>query len=183
MCNIIVLWEYFTKDKAIQILKMWRTIFMLFRHMIQWISSGSFLRTKTWIETKPKSLIFEKHKVIYLSLKPTSMLYVVVNLEPRDISGLNGDNDVSQRPLWSYMIQYKFEALSTGKPTFWPTNFNKTPVLLDLYDINSNYTPIIFTLSQTIVGKDATPALANKQTDWISFTLSLKKNVTSLTTV
>ena len=56
--------------------------------------------------------------------------------------------------------------LSTGKPTYWPTDPNKIPDLIDFFiikdvsskymqiedilDLNSDHSPIVLTLSKTL---------------------------------
>lgn len=81
--------------------------------------------------------------------------------------------------------EYKCEALSTGKPTYWPTDPNKIPDLIDFFitknisanflqieegwDMNSDHSPIILTLSENIIKKESNPTLTNKLTDWKSF--------------
>jgi hypothetical protein len=62
---------------------------------------------------------------------------------------------------------YKCEAISTGKPTYWPTDPGKIPDLIDIYttkNISSNYiqiednlefgsdhSTIVLTLSESII--------------------------------
>lgn len=82
---------------------------------------------------------------------------------------------------------------STGKPTYWPTDVNKIPDLLDFFisrkvspnfteaeenfDLDSDHSAVILTLSDKIIKKEARPALVNKTTDWESFRLELQENI------
>jgi hypothetical protein len=75
--------------------------------------------------------------------------------------------------------------LSTGEPTYWPTDPNKTPDLLDFFvfksiatnyiqieanwNLSSDHTPIITTLSTHIIHKPKTPRLTSPKTDWNAF--------------
>jgi hypothetical protein len=75
-----------------------------------------------------------------------------------------------------------YSILSTVAPTYWPTDTNKLPDLLDFfilyglstsyadikpsYDLSSDHTPVIITLSTTIAATQQTPRLHNLRTDW-----------------
>lgn len=79
----------------------------------------------------------------------------------------------------------KYSYISTGKPTYWPTDHNKIPDLLDFfvtngvsnnyvsiessYDLSSDHSPIILTISSTTVIKENPPTLFNKNTNWEIF--------------
>ena len=85
------------------------------------------------------------------------------------------------------------EYVSTGQPTYWPTDLNKIPDLLDMFiingindnyidiesclDIYSDHTPIIITVSTMIIRKSQSPALYNNRTDWDSFRRWLDSNI------
>ena len=74
---------------------------------------------------------------------------------------------------------------STGKPTYWSKNLNKIPSLVDffvlkriavnyisieeLYDLSSNHSPIILTLTITVIKKSLPPLMTNKWRDWNGF--------------
>lgn len=89
--------------------------------------------------------------------------------------------------------EYNCESLSTGKPTYWPTDTNKIPDLIDFFiiknisanflqieegwDMNSDHSPILLTLSQSIIKKANNPTLVNKLTDWESFKLCLEEKI------
>jgi hypothetical protein len=71
------------------------------------------------------------------------------------------------------MQETRSEALSTGKPTYWPTDPGKIPDLIDFfliknipaqylqieesYDFNSDHTPIHLILSENIIQKENKP--------------------------
>jgi hypothetical protein len=71
---------------------------------------------------------------------------------------------------------------TTGRPTYWPTDRNKIPDVIDFYisknvqmhymkiedsyDLDLDHSPIILTLSDNIIKKEANPTLTNKFTDW-----------------
>lgn len=75
--------------------------------------------------------------------------------------------------------------LSTGQPTYWPTDPNKLPDLLDFlvykglsnlylsiescFDGSSDHTPIISTISTSIIERPTRESLYSKNTDWDAF--------------
>ena len=75
--------------------------------------------------------------------------------------------------------------ISTGEPTYWPSDPNKRPDLLDFFiyksiaknciqiepnwDISSDHTPIIAKLSTHTIHKPETPRLTSPKTDWNAF--------------
>jgi len=79
------------------------------------------------------------------------------------------------------VIQEKnYSFLSTRTPTYWPNDGNKIPDLLDFfvtngisstytdiqssYDLTSDYSPIIATLSTSVIVRKPTPCLHNSRT-------------------
>ena len=78
---------------------------------------------------------------------------------------------------------------SSGNPTYWPTDRNKIPDLVDFFiskrvspnfisvedshDFNSDHSAVILKLSEAIVKKANKPTLTNSSTDWLSFKLEL----------
>ena len=82
---------------------------------------------------------------------------------------------------------------STGKPTYWPTDVNKIPDLLDFFiarkvsvnfikieenfDLVSDHSAVVLTLSENIIMKERQTTLVNKSTDWESFKLFLTENI------
>ncbi|KAI5754873.1 hypothetical protein M8J77_012232 [Diaphorina citri] len=95
--------------------------------------------------------------------------------------------------LYNAMTKYKAEAISTGSPTYWPTDPHKTPDLLDFFvfknlssnymmiedteELSSDHSAILLTLSENIILKTSNPVLTNKRTDWNSFKLSLARKI------
>jgi hypothetical protein len=86
----------------------------------------------------------------------------------------------------SKVIQEKnYSILSTRTPTYWPTNGNKIPDLLDFfvtngisstytdiqssYDLTSDHSPIIATLSTSVIVRKPTPLLHNSDTNWDTY--------------
>lgn len=85
------------------------------------------------------------------------------------------------------------EFISTGKPTYWPSDPNKTPSLIDFFviknislnylkieegfDMSSDHSPIYLTISDKIITKDQNPVLTNKHTDWEYFNYLLESNI------
>ena len=88
------------------------------------------------------------------------------------------------RELLRAIQETRCEAMSTGKPTYWPTDPGKILDLIDFFiikdipvqylqieeshDLNSDHTPIHLTLSENIIQKENNPVLVNRRTDWES---------------
>lgn len=82
---------------------------------------------------------------------------------------------------------------STGKPTYWPTDRKKIPDLLDFfisrkiatnfinvednYDLDSDHSAQILTLSEKIIRKQRNPSLHNKTTNWDGFKCQLTETI------
>jgi len=78
--------------------------------------------------------------------------------------------------------QNKYYVLSTATPTYWSTDPRKTPDLLDFfvtrglsesyleitasYDLSSDHSPIIATVSEAIIAKPRPPHLHTRTTNW-----------------
>lgn len=89
--------------------------------------------------------------------------------------------------------QLKCEVLSTGKPTYWPTDPHKIPDVIDFFvirnissnyvqieeawDMDSDHSPILLTLSDSVIQKENPPSLTNKRTDWESFKIQLEEQI------
>jgi hypothetical protein len=86
-----------------------------------------------------------------------------------------------------------YSFLSTGTPTYWPTDGNKIPDLLDFfvtnaisstytdiqssYDLSSDHSPIIATISTSVIVSKPTPRLHNSQTNWDTYRRIIQENV------
>ncbi|KMQ85661.1 rna-directed dna polymerase from mobile element jockey-like protein, partial [Lasius niger] len=80
--------------------------------------------------------------------------------------------------------KYKSEFISSGSPTYWPSDPMKTPDLIDFFivkgissnyiivgkeDLSSDHTPVILTITEEIAQKESIPKLCSKKTDWDKF--------------
>jgi hypothetical protein len=98
--------------------------------------------------------------------------------------------------------RYLCDVHTTGKPTYWPTDTNKVPDLIDLFlskissssfidvteefDLDSGHSPVVLTFSETIIKKGRTPNLSNHLTDWDMFRETLVNRINlriTLTTI
>jgi hypothetical protein len=93
------------------------------------------------------------------------------------------------RELASLIHTHNYSFLSTGTPTYWPTDPNKLPDLLDFfiiskispsnadmqpsYDLSSDHTPIISTISTTIIKRKSQPRLHNAYTNWQTYKVEI----------
>jgi hypothetical protein len=83
------------------------------------------------------------------------------------------------------MVDNNLNYLSTGQPTYWPTDRRKIPNVIDFcitkgisnnylkaescLDLSSDHSPVIITYSTQILRKQKPPALHNKRTNWELF--------------
>lgn len=97
------------------------------------------------------------------------------------------------RELLHALKNFKCDVISTGKPTYWPTDSNKIPDLIDFFiyknlpenhiyiedfsDLHSDHSSIMLTLNSHIKNKTNTIHLVNKYTDWDSFKLNLDNSL------
>jgi hypothetical protein len=88
---------------------------------------------------------------------------------------------------------YHCDVHTTGKPTYWPTDTNKVLDLIDFFvsknlssifidvteefDLNSDHSPIVLMLSETIIRKGRNPTLSNYLTDWDMFRETLVNRI------
>lgn len=82
---------------------------------------------------------------------------------------------------------------STETPTYWPTDANKIPDLIDFFiskrissnflnlednfDLDSDHSAVILNLSEKVIKKQSKPTLVNRTTDWVSFKHDIIRNV------
>jgi hypothetical protein len=78
-----------------------------------------------------------------------------------------------------------YSYISIESPTYWPTDTTKIPDLLDFfvtkgisttyadiqasYDLTSDHTPIIVTISTTVMSRQPAPRLHNSKTNWVTY--------------
>lgn len=89
------------------------------------------------------------------------------------------------RVLYKVISELNLTALSSNEPTYWPTHNNRIPDVLDFYiakgmphantmiepcfDLSSDHTPVILTISSDLNMVTPPPRLSNKFTDWNNF--------------
>lgn len=82
---------------------------------------------------------------------------------------------------------------STGKPTYWPTDRQKVPSLVDFFvlrnissvyvnieecfDLASDHSAILLSLSEQVIIKRQRPHLTNRKTDWDGFRYELEQRI------
>lgn len=100
---------------------------------------------------------------------------------------------VKGKELLAAIQEYDCVCLSTGKPTYWPTDPDKVPDLLDFFisrkistnyinleeclDLSSDHSSIMLTLSENIIKKKLSPTLTNKTTNWEHFQTQLSNKI------
>ncbi|GBP27067.1 RNA-directed DNA polymerase from mobile element jockey [Eumeta japonica] len=89
------------------------------------------------------------------------------------------------RQLYKANKNLNLESISHGEPTYWPTDLNKIPDLLDFYitknvgqhylkiekceDLSSDHTPVILNLFKHVVPIESPDYTYNKNTNWNLF--------------
>lgn len=97
------------------------------------------------------------------------------------------------KELHQAIIKYNCNWHSTGKPTYWPSDQNKIPDLIDFFitrkipvdyiqvqegfDSTSDHSSILMIISDTIITNDKQPTLTNKYTDWKNFRNELNNSI------
>jgi hypothetical protein len=94
-------------------------------------------------------------------------------------------NCYAGRELLKVIEQNKYNFLTTATPTYWPTDPRKTPDPLDFfitrglteshleitasYDLPSDHSPIIATITQSIITTPPSPHLHSRTTNWVKY--------------
>jgi hypothetical protein len=97
------------------------------------------------------------------------------------------------RELAKVIQAHNFSFFSSGAPTYWPTDPNKIPDFLDFfiasgispactevkpcYDLSSDHTPVIITISTTITSKRVVPRLHSTRTDWAVYKAVIREKL------
>jgi hypothetical protein len=97
------------------------------------------------------------------------------------------------RTLYKSVTEINLDFVSSGQPTYWPTDQNKIPDLLDFFiikgislnyldvesslDLSSDHTPLILTYSSSVYLKDKRQTLYNKCTNWDYFRTLVNNNI------
>ena len=84
--------------------------------------------------------------------------------------------------------------ISTGEPTYWPSDRRKMPDLIDFgvvkriptqnlhaessFDLSSDHSPIITIVSSRFTPNTRIPTLSSKETNWEHFRTHIKGNLT-----
>ena len=91
------------------------------------------------------------------------------------------------------MEEYGLNSISTGQPTYWPTDRAKTPDLIDFcitkgvaekyltvescFDLSSDHSPVIITMTTNILGTQHVPRLYSKFTNWKKYKTLMDNNL------
>jgi hypothetical protein len=83
------------------------------------------------------------------------------------------------------MERNNLKHLPTGEPTYWPCDRNKLPNLVDFcvtkgipqdftvakscFDLSSDHSPVLITLTSHAVNQEKQPRLSNRHTNWVDF--------------
>ncbi|PNF20186.1 hypothetical protein B7P43_G16736 [Cryptotermes secundus] len=97
------------------------------------------------------------------------------------------------RELAKLMQEENYYYMSTGTPTYWPTDPQKTPDLLDFFvtkglsstyadvtpsfELSSDHTPVIATINSSVIHKQRTPKLHNNKTNWDTYREIIDNNI------
>jgi len=97
------------------------------------------------------------------------------------------------RELYQAARGYHCEVHTTGRPTYWPADTNKIPYLIyffvsknlstrfidvtEGFDLDSDHSPIVLTLSETIIKKGRNTSLSSSFTDWDLFRVTVVNRI------
>lgn len=97
------------------------------------------------------------------------------------------------RTLHKAITENALDCISSGHPTYWPTDPNKIPDLLDFciskgislnyihiessLDLSSDHTPVLISYSSNICLKEKNPSLCSKYTDWDLFKSKINSTI------
>lgn len=100
------------------------------------------------------------------------------------------------RQLLTAMQEYKLNYISTGEPTYWPTDVAKIPDLIDFcvtkgiaeghltahscLDLSSDHSPVLITASTRIIRRQKKPRLHTKNTNWSYFREVFDENISNM---
>lgn len=98
------------------------------------------------------------------------------------------------RQLFYAIKELNLNVKSSGTPTYWPTDLNKTPDLIDFcvskgipegsqncttcYELSSDHSPVLLTVHSKYIIHDQKCTLHNKKTNWHYFRYFLSTNLT-----
>ena len=97
------------------------------------------------------------------------------------------------RNFFQAISSYNCHYFSTGGPTYWPTDLNNLPDLLDSlvargipanhiqvesdFELSSDPSPVIATIGASIINKPATPKLTTTHTNWDMFRAYINEHI------
>lgn len=97
------------------------------------------------------------------------------------------------RALFTAGRELNCEFYSGNEPTYWPTDIEKVPDLIDFFvvrglstnyivtessnSLSSDHTPVIMTISDTVINKERDPFIANNKTNWDLFRQILNEKI------
>lgn len=103
------------------------------------------------------------------------------------------------RELWKAANQTGCNIITTGNPTYWPTDTAKIPDLIDFFvtrqiplikmhiedgtELNSDHSPIYLLINGYLTMEDKPPYLSNKFTDWNYFKLKIENEIDLFETI
>jgi hypothetical protein len=86
------------------------------------------------------------------------------------------------------MERNNLKHLSSGENTYWPSDWNKLPDLVDLWvtkvisqdfavALSSDHSPVLITLTSHALNKEQQPTLSNRHTNWDDFRHLIKQRL------
>jgi hypothetical protein len=92
------------------------------------------------------------------------------------------------------MERYNLKHLSMGEPTYWPSERNKLPDLVDFcvtkgipqdfaaakscFNLSSNHSPVLITLTSHALNQEKQPCLSNRHRNWDDFRHLISQRLT-----
>jgi hypothetical protein len=99
-----------------------------------------------------------------------------------------------EREVLIKMERNNLKHLSTGEPTYWPSDRNKLSDLVDFcvtkgipqdftvakscFDLSSHHSPVLITLKARVLNQEKQPSLSNRHTNWDDFRHLINQRLT-----
>lgn len=146
----------------------------------------------TAVYCPPKHRILQNEFTIFLKSIATRFI-VGGDFNAKHIHWGSRLNNPRGSELYKTVNELNIKTISTGEPTYWPTDINKIPDLLDFfiikgipieklkvvnnYDLSSDHSPVLMTCSSSVIRHSVPPKLSNNLTNWELFREILNENL------
>ena len=156
------------------------------------IRTDQYSFTIAGLYSPPRHSIKKEQYLEYLNLMGTRFI-IGGDFNAKHIHWGSRLTTTKGRELLKAILEVHAKPISTGKPTYWPTDRTKIPDLIDFFliknitynyisieesrSINSDHSPIILILGKKIKHKERYLSLTNNKTDWKGFKQEIESKI------